>query len=113
MNGRLDNIQSRMTKDPVYNMKVLLERLQTTGTVPEPNKYYVFVYNAKTPNIRYDQHPFVLSGSVFNWGFSGFNQHWGEPRFYTWGELMTPLYPITEDEVEIVNDLPIAYIRNS
>ena len=113
MTNRLDGLNAKMTKDPVYNMRLLLDRLQNSGTVPEPNKYYVFVYTPKTKNIQYDQHPFIVSGSNYQWGFTALNEHWGEMRRYTWAEMRTPLFEITEDEVETVSNLPIQYFRNS
>ena len=71
------------TEDPDDLMLELLSVLQEGGKVPESGKYYVFVYNPKTPNIQYDQNPFVAVTDVFRWGFRGINFHWGEIRQYT------------------------------
>ena len=79
-----------------------------TENVPEPNKYYTFIYRAKTPNIQYDAHPLILCGGVFPWGFTGYNIHWEESRRYTWAECASPLFEISEAEMEIVSQLPIA-----
>lgn len=76
--------------------------------VPQPNKYYTFVYQAKTPNIQYDAHPVISCGDVFAWGFTGFNVHWGEIRRYTWNECVSPLFEIAESEIQTVSQLPIA-----
>lgn len=104
---------SKTTNDPVYNMRLLLDVLSMGEIVPEPNKYYTFVYTAKTPNVQYDQHPFILCGSVFDWGFIGYNQHWDESRRYTWNECQTNLFQIKDEEVETMSNYPSAYIRST
>ena len=80
--------------------------------VPEPNKYYVFVYIAKTRGIEFDQHPFIECSNLFSWGFSGNNAHIG-PRQYTWQEVRSNLLEIPESQVQIVNEMPIAKLRSS
>jgi len=99
------------TKSPEMNMRILLSCLDSPVIVPQPNKYYVFGYLAKTPGITFDQHPLILSGNVYRWGFNGNNIHWNEIRQYTWNELYTPLYEITDEEIETVSKLPIAKFR--
>ena len=79
--------------------------------VPNPNKYYTFVYVAKTPNIQYDQHPLILCGDVFQWGFTGFNFHWEQIRRYTWQECRSNLLEISEQEFETVKSLPTARFK--
>ena len=79
-----------------------------TLMVPESNKYYTFVYKAKTPGIQYDAHPLILCGNVFPWGFTGYNVHWEESRRYTWKECISPLFEIGESEIQTVSQLPIA-----
>ena len=98
---------------PTYNMQRLLNVLGPAQVRPIPDKYYVFVYKAKTPNIQYDQHPFIYCTNVFSWGFSGYNFHWERPRYYTWGEVLSNLYEVNSDELSTVQDYPIAYIRSS
>lgn len=113
MTDRLTGIENSMRQDaPTHNMRQLLNRLDPAGVIPQPNKYYTFIYRAKTPNIQYDQHPFVLVSEVYGWGFTAVNQHWDEFRRYTWNE-MSNIFEIYESEVEIVNKLPTAYIRTS
>ena len=47
-------------KDPDDIMIALLEVLtEQPKTSVQPGQIYVFVYNAKTPQLRYDQNPFV------------------------------------------------------
>lgn len=94
------------TEDPDDLMLELLGVLQEGGKVPESGKYYVFVYNPKTPNIRYDQNPFVAVTDVFSWGFRGINFHWGEIRQYTYNEIVGQIYEVYSDEVSDVREIP-------
>ena len=94
-------------------MSELMSSLGTGQLVPEVNKYYVFVYKAKTPGIRYDAHPFVVVTGLFRWGFSAYNFHWEEPRFYTWAEIQSNLYEVTDEDLNRVQEAPIALIRRS
>ena len=105
--------EDEFTGSPDYNMSLLLEYLTADEITPQANKYYVFVYKAKTPNIRYDQHPLILCGNVFKWGFTGYNYHWNEIRQYTWGEVLSNLYELSEEEFSIVQDIPLAKFRTS
>ena len=99
------------TEDPDDLMLELLGVLQEGGKVPESGKYYVFVYNPKTPNIQYDQNPFVAVTDVFSWGFRGINFHWGERRNYSWFEITSVLYEIRPDEIGELRNLNYAKIR--
>ena len=78
-------------------MRDLLNLFDST-IVPDPDKYYTFIYKAKTPGIVYDAHPVVKVGAIFKWGFIGFNFHWGEARQYTWAEVISNLYIIPGEE---------------
>lgn len=100
-------------RSPTKNMEKLLNALGTSTIVPEADKYYVFVYKAKSPRIRYDQHPFVYVTAVYKWGFTGYNFHWEGSRSYTWAEVLTNLYEVTEDELNIVENYPIALLKSS
>jgi len=99
------------TEDPDDLMLELLGVLQEGGKVPESGKYYVFVYNPKTPNIRYDQNPFVAVTDVFSWGFRGINFHWGEIRQYTYNEIVGQIYEVYSDEVSDVREIPFGKFR--
>lgn len=101
------------TNTKVRAMADLLSSLGTGELVPEVNKYYVFVYKAKTPGIKYDAHPFVAVTAIFNWGFTGYNFHWEESRFYTWAEIQSNLYEVPDEDLNRVQNAPIALIRNS
>ena len=111
--NQLEGISSEFSSGPDYNMGLLLSYLTESEIVPEADKYYVFVYRAKTPNIKYDQHPVIMCTGVYKWGFTGFNYHWMESRQYSWGEVVSNLYELSEDEFEIVQDIPLAKFKTS
>lgn len=111
--NRVDRLVPRMTKSSVGNMRILLEQLSPSTIVPEVNKYYVFVYKAKTKNIRYDAHPFIVCTSLYKWGFTGFNFHWNQSRRYTWQEVVSNLYEIYDSELNTLEKLPIANFRQN
>ena len=110
----LEDIVARMGNNPTKNMTLLLKGYLTNDQVaPAANKYYLFVYKAKTPNIQYDQYPLIVCGNVFNWGFTGLNVHWDEIRQYSFGEVKSNLYQLSESEFEILKDAPLALFKNS
>ena len=100
-------------RKPETNMRRLLDVLSPSVIVPEPDKYYVFIYKAKTPGIAYDQHPFIICTNIFKWGFVGYNFHWEESRQYTWAEVISNLYEVSDEELNSVQKLPIARIKRS
>ena len=64
------------TNDQEDMMLEIMDALKgTVAPVPDVGQLCTFVYNAKTPNITYDQHPLVAVTDVFNWGFRGLNFH--------------------------------------
>jgi len=90
-------------KDPDDKMLEVLELLTPTSVRDiQPGKLYLFIYNAKTPNLLYDQNPFIAVTDVFQWGFRGFSAHWREPRQYTWSEVGTDVYEVFRSEVNDV-----------
>lgn len=98
-------------EDPDDVMLELLQTLKESPKVPSVGKYYIFVYNPQTPNIQYDQNPFVAVTEVFQWGFKGINFHWGELRQYTWEEIAGNIYEVYSSEVKDLQALPFAKIR--
>ena len=76
----------KTSSSPVKNMASLMDVLDST-IVPDVDKYYVFVYKAKTPRIKYDCHPFVVVTGLFRWGFSAYNFHWEESRKKSEGKM--------------------------
>mgnify|MGYP003326476158 CR=1 FL=1 len=97
------------TEDPEELMMELMDALNDTVTpVPNVGQYYIFVYTPKTPNITYDQNPFVAVTDVFAWGFRGINFHWGQTRQYTWTEIARQVYEVTNAEKNDLNTIPFA-----
>ena len=83
----------------------------SAGSVPEVGKIYVFAYQPSTPGIRYDQNPLVAVTSVYEWGFKGINFHWGQSRQYTFQEVASQLYQVTNEELKDLNTIPFAKFR--
>ena len=101
-------------KDPEEIMLEIMDVFKETEIVPDVGNYYTYIFNAKTPNIRYDQHPLVAVLEVFNWGFRGINFHWQDInpsqciRNYTWAEIPGRLHTIYKDEIEFLKGINYA-----
>ena len=98
-------------EDPDDVMIELLEVLTEGPKSVQAGKMYIFVYNAKTNQLRYDQNPFVAVTDVFQWGFRGINLHWGESRQYTCGEVAGGMYEVYSSEVKDLQMLPFANFK--
>ncbi len=111
--SRLRSIKENLigTEDADDLMLEIIGLLDEGGKIPETGNFYVFVYNPKTPNIRYDQNPLVAVTEVLPWGFRGINFHWGEPRQYTWNEVAGGLYKVESDELNDLDGIPFAKFR--
>ena len=108
--GVIDNLIG--TEDSDDLMLELMDALNANVTpTPDIGKYYIFVYQPKTPNIRYDAHPLVAVTDLFKWGFRGMNYHWGEIRQYTWNEVVGQLYEVYPEELADARELPFGKIR--
>ncbi len=95
------------TNDPEEMMLEIMEVLKDTVTpIPEVGKFYTFVYNAKTPDITYDQHPLIACTDLQSWGFKGLNFHWRQSRNYTWEELAGQLYIVQNNELDDLLAIP-------
>ena len=93
-------------------MMELMEACNDTVTpVPTVGKFYFFVYDPKTPGIKYDQNPLVAVTDILAWGFRGLNFHWGEQRQYTWDEIAGGLYQVYDDELNDLDTIPFAKFR--
>ena len=104
----LSDLNNR-TNDPEEMMMEIMEALNNTVTpIPEVGKFYTFVYNAKTPNITYDQHPLIACTDLQSWGFKGLNFHWRQSRNYTWEELAGQLYIVQYNELDDLLAIPYA-----
>ena len=110
---RIENLLRSATGSPENNMAVLLQNLSPSTIIPDTDKYYVFVYKAKSKDILYDKHPFVVCTSLYKWGFVGFNFHWNAYKRYSWSEIVTNLYEIKENELNSMEKYPIAkFVRS-
>ncbi len=113
MANRITPIEHQLIKSPNYNMRMVLAQLVPSTIVPQAGKYYVFVYKAKTPNITYDQNPLIECRNVYQWGFTGVNVHWGEPRVYTFPEVISNMYEVNDEEFQTLINVPLARFRRS
>ena len=113
--SRLDILQERFENlsDPEDIMIEIIDVFNKTELVPAVGNYYTFIYNAKTPNINYDQHPLVAVTSIFNWGFQGINYHWDEVKRYTWQEVAGSLHVVEDDEIMSMRNINYAKILRS
>jgi len=107
MNRFEDNQINNSTNDPEEMMMKIMELLSGTVTpIPDVGGFYTFIYNAKTPNISYDQHPLIACTEVLRWGFRGINLHLRKSRQYTWDEVAGQLYIVQYDEVDDLMKIP-------
>tara|TARA_Y100001938_G_scaffold134259_1_gene194510 strand:- start:2426 stop:2875 length:450 start_codon:yes stop_codon:yes gene_type:complete len=103
------------TNDPEDMMLMIMDALKdTVAPIPDIGQFYTFVYNAKTPQLQYDQHPLIACTHLERWGFKGINYHWQQTRNYTWNELAGQLYVVQWDELDDLLAIPYAkYILNN
>ena len=111
--SRISSIKDNLigTEDPDDLMLEIISLLTEGSKVPQPGEFYIFVYNAKTPGLRYDQNPLVAVTETLPWGFRGLNFHWGEQRQYTWDEIAGGLYQVYDDELNDLDTIPFAKFR--
>ena len=102
-------------ESPEELMNMIISQLEgSENTYPLVGKYYTYIYYAKTPNITYDRYPLILASEPMDYGFYGFNYHWGKIRKYTYPEVASPLYEITVNEFNTLRSIPYAkFITNS
>ena len=97
------------TNDQEDMMLEIMDVLKDTVTpVPDAGSICTFVYNAKSTDITYDQHPLVAVTELFQWGFRGLNFHWQEYRQYTWEELAGQVYIVQRNELNDLLAIPYA-----
>ena len=101
--ARVEELKARVLKenvnDPEDIMLLIMEIFTIQEIVPEAGKFYTFIYNGKTPNISYDQHPLIACVEIFRWGFRGLNFHWQNYRNYTWEEIPGQLMVVEFQEL--------------
>ena len=88
------------TSDPEEIMLIIMELFTIEEILPEVGKFYTFIYNPKTPNITYDQHPLIACVDLFKWGFRGLNFHSQQYRNYTWAEVAGKLHLVEFQELD-------------
>ena len=102
--ARVEELKARVLKenvnDPEDIMLLIMEIFTIQEIIPEAGKFYTFIYNAKTPNISYDQHPLIACVEIFRWGFRGLNFHWQNYRNYTWEEIPGQLMVVEFQELD-------------
>jgi len=109
MNRLEGNQINNGTNDQEEMMLEIMDLLKDTVTpIPDVGTICTFVYNAKTPDIRYDQHPLVAVTELFQWGFRGLNFHWRDYRQYTWEELAGQVYIVQRNELDDLLAIPYA-----
>ena len=101
------------TEDADDLMLELIGVLTEGSKVPQPGEFYIFVYNAKTPGLRYDQNPLVAVTETLPWGFRGINFHWGKERQYTWSEIAGGLYQVYQEELNDLDAIPFQRFRTA
>ena len=108
--NRIEAIKGKLTSsDPEDLMLEIMDALNNTvEVIPSVGKYYTFVYNAKTPEKQYDQHPLIACTDLFKWGFRGINFHWQSSRNYTWEELTGQVYMVKSIELDDLLAIPYA-----
>lgn len=110
---RIDILKKRTKtfSDPDDFMLVILELFDERDLIPDPGKYYTFVYQAKTPKIVYDEHPLIACLSLQQWGFTGLNFHFEGTQYpkirnYTWQEVIGQMHIVNNDEIEYMKQVP-------
>tara|TARA_B100000287_G_scaffold393365_1_gene406532 strand:- start:2778 stop:3176 length:399 start_codon:yes stop_codon:yes gene_type:complete len=88
------------TDDVEDIMIMIMEIFNTEVLYPEPGNFYTFVYQPKTPDIEYDQHPLIACVHLDRWGFRGLNFHWQRYRNYTWAEVVGKLHIVEYQELD-------------
>jgi hypothetical protein len=102
--ARIKELKKRVdaagTRDPEDLMMIIIDVFKEEVLYPEPGKFYTFIYNPKTPNIDYDQHPLIACTDLQKWGFRGMNFHWRKYRNYTWEEVAGKLHVVRPNELD-------------
>lgn len=107
----LKRINNESISDPEDLMLIIMDTLKEEVLYPEPGKFYTFIYNPKTPNIEYDQHPLIACTELQKWGFKAINFHWRKSRNYTWEEVAGKLHVIKYNELDEMLSIPYAKFR--
>jgi hypothetical protein len=102
--ARIKELKKRVdaagTRDPEDLMMIIIDVFKEEVLYPEPGNFYTFIYNPKTPDIDYDQHPLIACTDLQKWGFRGMNFHWRKYRNYTWEEVAGKLHVVRPNELD-------------
>jgi hypothetical protein len=116
--SRIDILKKRTEtfSDPDDYMLVILELFDERDLIPDPGKYYTFVYQAKTPRIVYDEHPLIACLNLHQWGFTGLNFHfegteYPKVRNYTWQEVIGQMHIVNNSEIDYMKSVPYRKFR--
>ena len=106
------------TETPDDLMLEILEAVKDSVTpVPIPGKFYTYIYIAKTPNIRYDQHPLIACTNIFkekeNIYFIGLNYHWGDYRKYRLDRTVGQIYEVYAGEISDLREISYGKFLNT
>ena len=112
--NRLEHVVSDIIamNDADDRMMAIMETLNdTVVTVPDIGRFYTFIYDPKTPRIRYDEFPLIACVGLFRWGFRGINYHWPGFRNYDWQQSIGNLYQAYPLEINDLRSIPYQRFR--
>ena len=113
--ARVKELLKRVNQSEITNpediMLLIMEIFKEQVFTPEVGKFYTFVYNPKTPDIEYDQHPLIACTEIQKWGFRGMNFHWRKYRNYTWQEVAGKLHVVNYNELDELMSLQYGKFR--
>lgn len=113
--SRIDILEERIQdlSDPEDIMIEILDVFSKSVILPEVGNYYTFIYNPKTPDITYDQHPLIAVTGVERWGIKAINFHWNDARNYSWAEVAGKFHVVEDDEIMSMRNINYAKIKRS
>ena len=113
--ARVKELLRRISREGVTDseniMIIIMDIFKEEALYPEVGKFYTFVYNPKTPDIEYDQHPLIACTEIQKWGFRGMNFHWRKYRNYTWNEVAGKLHVVKYNELDELISLQYGKFR--
>lgn len=113
--SRLDILEERIQdlSDPEDIMLEITDVFKNEVLLPEVGNYYTFIYNPKTPDITYDQHPLIAVIGVEKWGIRAINYHWNDTRNYSWAEIAGKFHVVEDDEIMSMRNINYAKFKRS
>jgi len=113
--SRLDILEERIQNlsDPEDIMLEITDVFKNEVLLPEVGNYYTFIYNPKTPDITYDQHPLIAVIGVEKWGIRAINYHWNDTRNYSWAEVAGKFHLVEDDEIMSMRNINYAKFKRS